>query len=153
MREDFSYLCKDVSDHEHKELKVDEIHNIFKENYFVNQPSITVADMNFTRKEDIVKAEIIFAENGTETTIISTGNGSLDAVSNALKTYTGKTYILQEYTEHSLQAENSMSSACAYIGIKDADGTLYWGAGMNTDIIHASVDALLCAFNKMNKEN
>lgn len=152
MREDFSYHCKNVSDHAHKELKADEIHQIFKEQYFIHNSPITVSDMHFIRKDDVVKTEITFAENENHTTIIATGNGSLDAVSNALKTYTGKTYILQEYTEHSLQAENSMSSACAYIGIKDENDRIAWGVGVNTDIIHASVDALLSAFNSMNKE-
>lgn len=33
MREHFSYLCKDISDHEHKELKPDEVLNIFEKNY------------------------------------------------------------------------------------------------------------------------
>ena len=33
MREHFSYLCKDISDREHKELKPDEVLEIFESNY------------------------------------------------------------------------------------------------------------------------
>ena len=75
-----------------------------------------------------------------------------DAVSNGLKKFTGKTYELLVYTEHSMQEEGSKSVAVAYIGIRDENGTLSWGAGTNTDIIHASADALLNAFhNAFNK--
>jgi 2-isopropylmalate synthase len=39
----------------------------------------------------------------------------------------------------------------AYIGIADEDDNTSWGAGMDTDIITASVKALLSAVNKMAK--
>lgn len=152
MREDFSYLCKSISDHEHKELKPDEVFSIFKDNYFVNSSKIKAQDMHFYRKGDKVTAEIVFLENGKETRFTATGNGSLNAVNNALKEYTGKSYKLEVYTEHSLQGQGSMSTAAAYIGIMDAEGKMYWGCGTDTDIIHASVDALLAAYNNMSKE-
>lgn len=37
----------------------------------------------------------------------------------------------------------------AYIGIKDSQGAMHWGAGMDTDIITASVMALVSAVNRM----
>ena len=37
----------------------------------------------------------------------------------------------------------------AYIGIKDTEGKMHWGAGMDTDIITASVMALVSAVNRM----
>ncbi len=153
MREDLSYLCKSISDHEHRELKVDEVHDIFKNNYFIHDSSLTISDMHFFRREGGVETEIIFSQNGTKTAVRAPGNGSLDAVSNALKSFTGKDYTLKKYSEHSMQEEGdgSKSVAAAYIGIMDESGKMYWGAGTNTDIIHAGADALLAAFNKMIK--
>ena len=75
------------------------------------------------------------------------GNGSLDAVSNAIKSLTKQVYKLKVYTEHSMQNSGSGSSAVAYIGIEWPDGHMSWGAGINTDIIKASVSALTSAFN------
>ena len=149
MREHLSYLCKDISDREHKELKAPEVLNIFKEHYFIGESAITVSDMHFFRNADTVETEITFKNNGEETTLRASGNGSLDAVSNALKKYTGKTYKLQVYTEHSMQEKGSGSVAAAYIGIENQSGEMSWGAGTDTDIIHASVDALISAFNNM----
>lgn len=149
MREHLSYLCKSISDREHRELKVAEVLDIFKKHYFLHDNSISVADMHFTRKEEEIETELTFMQNGAATTIKATGNGSLDAVSNALKSFTGTDYLLEVYTEHSMQKQGSGSVAAAYIGIKNKEGVMSWGAGTNTDIIHASVDALLSAFSNM----
>ncbi len=152
MREEFSYLCKDISDREHKELKVSDVYDIFKDRYFIENAPLKVTDMHFHRKGDSVTAEIVFNENGVETVCEATGNGSLNAVNNALKAYTKTAYTLEVYTEHSMQGQGSMSMAAAYIGIMDSNGNLYWGCGTNTDIMHASVDALLSAYHNMSKE-
>ena len=151
MREDLSYLCKAVSDHEHKELKAEEVLSIFKEHYFLSTPAISAKDVHFTRIGEVVKTDITFHSEERESTIKAEGNGSLDAVSNALKEFTGADYSLEVYQEHSMQEQGSKSIAVAYIGIRDADGKMYWGAGTNTDIIKAGVNALLCAYTNLIK--
>ena len=151
MREHFSYLCKDISDRGHRELKADEVLRIFKEHYFLKPGELSVSHANFTRVEGGVEAELTFLENGKETVCHASGNGSLDAVSNALKAYTGVNYLLSVYTEHSMQGQGSGSVAAAYIGLKAEDGSLSWGVGTDTDIIHAGADALLSAFNNRKK--
>ena len=153
MREDFSYLCKSISDHEHKELKAADVLEIFKDNYFIHHSPITIVSMDVSRKGDFVEAEILFRQGNEETMVCTRGNGSLNAISNALMAYTGKNYDLQVYTEHSMQGKGSESVAAAYIGIMDdKKKKLFWGVGTHTDILHAGADALLCAFNNMNKE-
>lgn len=152
MREHFSYLCKSVSDHEHKELKTADILEIFKSTYFKQEKGYSIKEMHFTRKGDKVYADIEFSYNGKITKATSEGNGSLNAVSNALKEYSGTQYTLQVYTEHSMQEQGSQSMAVAYVGIKALDGNMYWGAGADTDITHAGVDALMSAFNNLKRE-
>ncbi len=152
MREHFSYLCKSISDRLHKELKADAVLEIFKDAYFLHDSPINIADMHFFRKGGVTTAEIAFSEKGKESRIVSNGNGSLDAFSNALREYTGEDYELVVYTEHSLREQGSESVAAAYIGIKNKLGVISWGAGTDTDIIHASANALLSAFINMQKE-
>lgn len=149
MREHFSYLCKSISDREHKELKADEILAIFKANYFLRSSALSISDMHFYRRNEGVETEITFCQDGEQTTLHALGNGSLDAVSNALKAYTKEDYVLEVYTEHSMQEQGSGSVAAAYIGLKAPDGHMAWGAGTDTDIIHAGADALLSAYNNM----
>ncbi len=149
MREDLSYRCKDISDKAHKELMPEDILSVFIKNYFVRASDIVFEDMHFFRKDKTVEAEITFGRSGEHTLVKAQGNGSLDAVSNALKAYTGSRYVLSEYTEHSLEQKGSGSIAAAYIGIKSETGKIYWGAGTDTDILHASANALLAAYNNM----
>ncbi len=149
MREHLSYICKSISDHEHKELKVEDVLNVFKENYFDYKNPVEITVSHFKQVGDGVEAEVTFRAGGKETTIVSEGNGSLDAVSSALKELTNKSYHLAVYEEHSMQSQGSKSEAAAYIGIEDEDGNIYWGAGVHTDIIKASSRALLSAYNNM----
>ena len=151
MREHFSYMCKDISDHEHKELKPDEILDIFKENYLNLEYSIRVTDFEFARENDDVHINITFLRDGEETEIEAEGNGSLSALTTALKSYTGADFTLQVFTQHSMQGQGSHSVAASYIGLERPDGKMFWGAGTHTDVIKASSKALLSAFHNMIK--
>ena len=152
MREHFGYLCKGISDHDHRELKNYDVLSIFMDHYLNIHSPIAISEMHFTRQDGNVQAAVTFLRSGTSTTISASGNGSLDAVSNALKDYVGDCYTLKVYTEHSVQEKSSGSTAAAYIGIESQNGTLYWGAGTDTDIIKASISALLSAYNNMIRE-
>ena len=149
MREHLSYQCKSVSDHDHRELKAEDVLAIFMDHYLnVNHP-LAISSLHFTQSAEGVDAIVTFLRHGRETTVQSKGNGSLDAVSNALKAYSGADYTLKVYTEHSVQERSSGSTAAAYIGLEAPDGTMYWGAGTDTDIIKASAGALIGAYNNM----
>ena len=150
MREHFSYLCKSISDHDHRELKGEDVLGIFMDHYLNVHSPIGLEEVHLTRSgPDTVHANITFLRNGKPTTIAASGNGSLDAISQALHDYTGSKYTLKVYTEHSVQEKASNSTAAAYIGIEAENGTMYWGAGTNTDITRASIYALLSAYNNM----
>ena len=69
-------------------------------------------------------------------------------VSNVIKECTGFDFAISVYKEHALE-HGSHSNAVAYVGIEH-DGKTYWGAGIHTDIINASVSALVSAINNMN---
>ncbi len=149
MREHFSYLCKGVSDRQHKELKVDEMLALFRENYIPEQPAVRAENFHFNRDGDNVQIRITFLQNGERTVVEAEGNGSLSAVNNALKAYSGEQYTLQVFTQHSMQGQGSQSVAASYIGLERAGGEMFWGVGTNTDVIRASTNALLNAFHNM----
>ena len=104
MREHLSYLCKSISDHQHKELKAPEVYEIFHSHYFDYKSPIELAGLSFKQTDEGVEADVTFAKDGKSTVITEHGNGSLDAVSNALKEFTGDDYKLLVYTEHSMQS-------------------------------------------------
>ena len=151
MREHFSYVCKDISDRGHKELKPDEIFSIFEEGYLNLDSGIRVTDFDFMREGDAVKITITFERNGIETEMEAEGNGTLNAVNNALRQFTGEQYTLEVFSQHSMQGQGSRSVAASYIGLEREDGRLFWGVGTDTDVIRASTKALLSAFHNMTK--
>ncbi len=148
MREAMGYAAKGVSDEQHKELMPEEIFELFKKKFEnVNTP-YAISEVHFKQHNGII-AEVTVEYNGESKVAIAAGNGRLDAVSNALKKQFRLEYELVTYQEHALERSSS-SRAIAYVGIKDKEGKLFWGAGIDQDIIRASVDALLTAIN--NKE-
>lgn len=79
--------------------------------------------------------------------ITAMGNGRLDAVSNAIKQYFNISYELRFYEEHSL-TRGSSSKAVAYVGIV-SNKKVFWGVGIDADIIKSSMEALTVAVNKI----
>ena len=152
MREAVSYICKTVSDREHRELRPNEVLSVFSENYLNLEGDISITDYEFMHDGKNVRIYISFMKDGVETALEAEGNGSLSAISNALKAFTGKKYILQVFTQHSMQGQGSQSVAASYIGLENEEKKMFWGAGTDTDVIKASANALLSAFFNMTKE-
>ena len=148
MREDVGYTVKDVSDHLHKELPADEVYEVFKETYVNVSDPVEFLEVHF-KQEKGISTELILNINGEHKILRGRGNGRLDAVSNALKDSMGIQYTISTYEEHALQ-KGSNSQACAYVAIAGDDDELYWGVGINDDIINASVLALISAVNRYN---
>jgi 2-isopropylmalate synthase len=146
MREEFGYLVKSVSDHGHRELLPDEVRNIFQETYVNISGPLSYKEIHYEQKDGIL-AHVTLTFDGEEHTVSASGDGRLDAVSNAVKEYLGKTYTIKTYTEHALTV-SSKSDAVSYVGIEAEDGRIYWGVGLKKDITDSSVFALFSALNR-----
>ena len=145
MREAMGYAAKDASDHQNKELMPEEIFEIFKKKFEGITAPYNITEVHF-KQVDGITAEVHTEYRGEKQVLYATGNGRLNAVSNALKKGYGLEYSLVTYQEHALE-QSSSSRAIAYVGLQKPDGTLAWGAGVDPDIIRASIDALLTAIN------
>ena len=146
MREAMGYAAKAVSDHKHKELHPDEIFSLFKSTFENVVEPYSIKEVHFQQKDGGIVTQVTSTFRGKTIVTEATGNGRLDAVSNALKKAYELKYTLETYQEHALE-RSSTSKAIAYVGIRKPDGTLAWGAGVDPDIIRASIDALVTAIN------
>ena len=148
MREHMGYTTKSLSDHMHKELKPNEIFELFKKTYENKTSPYNLIEYHFKRIDNYtIEATITTAKDGEEPkTTVANGNGRLNAVSNALKAAYDLNFSLTTYQEHAL-SQSSSSRAIAYVGIQDPSGKVSWGAGINSDIIQASIEALVTAIN------
>lgn len=148
MQEEFGYLVKSVSDKAHQELSPQWVYEIFEDNYLHNTPVFRVEECHF-KQADGIMAEVTISCGEKKTIVDANGNGRLDAVSNTMKQFFNISYELSVYEEHAL-SKGSSSKAMAFVAVS-CDGKTYWGAGMDEDIIKASVHALVVAVNKIPK--
>lgn len=147
MREAMGYAAKAASDEKEKELLPDEIFELFKSRYENITVPFNITEAHFKQHNGII-AEVMVEHDGERKMAVASGNGRLDAISNALKKQFRLEYRLETYQEHALE-QSSSSRAIAYVGIRDKQDKRFWGAGVDQDIIKASYNALVTAINNM----
>jgi 2-isopropylmalate synthase len=148
MREQFGYHVKSISDHEHRELQPQEVHDIFMRDFVNLTKKLNVLEAGYDDlSAEKIKGRVVIEYAGKAVTVSVEGNGRLDCVNTAIKQVTGKEYSLENYVEHALE-EKSTSQAASYICIVE-NGKSFWGAGLHTDIMTSSIKALVSAVNRM----
>ena len=150
MREEVGYTVKSVSDHAHAELSPKEVLDVFTDNYVNINSCIKLVDYHFVRTPEI-NVTLTVEIDGEEKELKATGNGRLDAVSNAVKKQLGIEFSELTYEEHAL-TKGSSSQAITYVSITKPDGKKVWGAGIHDDIIASSINALFSAINRSLEE-
>ena len=146
MREDVGYTVKNVSDRAHAELSPNEVLDVFNTNYVNINNHIKLIDYHFVRTPEI-KVMLTVEIDGEVKELTASGNGRLDAVSNAVKKQLGIEFAELTYEEHAL-TKGSASQAITYVSITLPDGKKVWGAGIHDDIIASSIRALFSAINR-----
>lgn len=128
------------------ELSVERVNEIFESRYINNVQVFAVSECHF-KQENGISVDLTVKKDEDSYRLLASGNGRLDATSNALKRFFGTDYELAFYEEHAL-SNGSEASAAAYVGIKYEE-RVYWGVGIDSDIIKSSVSALVVAVNKL----
>ena len=146
MNEELGYAVKAISDQTNRELAVEEIYAAFCEQYVDFHPHFEISDYQLTKGEQQT-VTLTFVQDGQSIQVSSTGSGSLDAINHAIQKQFGVAYAVEVYEQNSLGSD-SKAQACAQIGIS-AGGKMYWGAGIDQDIVKATVQALVTAVNRL----
>ncbi|MFW2366720.1 MAG: 2-isopropylmalate synthase [Desulforhopalus sp.] len=157
MHPEFGKVIQQVTDREGRELKHREIYETFEKEYLSPKSPYSLLafhvvkrHINTGEKESSAEVEATLDINGEERTISASGNGPLDAFCSALKRDVTGDFKLQRYHEHALEGGSS-AKAAAYIEIRSLDGSVCWGTGVDTDIIIASIKAVLSSLNRSKK--
>lgn len=148
---EFSQDIQQITDREGKELPAKRIYDRFIEAY-VDQPGArlkfvdhhTVPDPD-NRGRRIMEATI--SDNGKEVTITGTGTGPIDGFVDALSRYIGIDLSVLDYSEHSMH-RGSNAAAISYVEVEYPGGRLF-GSGINTNIVAASLAAIVSAANRI----
>ncbi|CDZ23584.1 2-isopropylmalate synthase [[Clostridium] cellulosi] len=155
MRADFGAIVKARCDETGKELKPQEVFDLFKSEYIgINEP-YELCGYSFkherTDKGTVVKFIGEIKHNGVEKVISGTGNGPIDAFFRAIKGTGLDKYVFVSYNEQAI-SDGSDSLAVSYIQLKDPDGRPVFGVGIDSDISIASLKAIMSAINRSLKK-
>lgn len=140
-----------ITDEEGRELPVKRIYDRFIERY-VEQPGARLKFVDhFTRPNPDVKGERILeatiVDDGIETKIEGLGTGPIDGFVDALCRHLGIAFSVFDYSEHSLGAGSDARAIC-YMEVEHDGGRLF-GAGINKNIVTASLEAIVAAANRL----
>ena len=147
MQVEFSQQVQKLTERSGTEISPAEIWEVFTTTYQPENPTIQLissevaADQNQTR---------IFAQllvDGKHVTVKGEGNGPIDALMAGLRGELGVDFNVRDYTEHALTA-GSGASAVAYVEAESLDGSRWWGVGMSSSILDASLEAVISAANR-----
>lgn len=148
---EFSQDIQQITDAEGKEVPAKRIHERFLEVY-VDQPGARLEFVDHHTYPDterkgqrIVEAKIL--DGGIEKTITGSGTGPIDGFVDALSRHVGIPISVFDYSEHSIQ-RGSNAAAISYVELEHPGGRLF-GAGINTNIVAASLEAVVSAVNRL----
>ncbi|TPM21053.1 2-isopropylmalate synthase [Mesorhizobium sp. B2-3-6] len=148
---EFSQAIQAITDAEGKEVPARRIYERFLDTY-VDQPGARLKFLDHhTYPDTEVKGrrvvEAVIIDDGKEMTILGTGTGPIDGFVDALSRHVGVDMSVLDYSEHSMQ-RGSNASAISYVEMEHPDGKLF-GAGINTNIVAASLEAVVSAANRI----
>ncbi len=149
MHPEVGKVVNDTADKGSRELSPDEVREIFMQAY-VNLEApmelLSIEREDFSQSGEVkVDAEICM--NGKSNKVTGTGNGPISAFVDALEQDGYKDFQLLDYRQHSIGG-GSKTEAAAYIQIKNDDGSVSFGCGINANIELAGLHALVSAFNR-----
>jgi 2-isopropylmalate synthase len=148
---EFSKEIQAITDAEGKELSSKRIYERFREVY-VDQPDGRLKFLDHQTYPDteakgrrVVEATIL--DKGKETAIKGSGNGPIDGFVDALSRHLGIALSVRDYSEHSIQHGSNAAAIC-YMEMEHPGGVIF-GAGINTNIVAASLEAVVSAANRI----
>lgn len=146
---EFTRIVQGITDATGKEVSAGDIWEIFENNYLtLSKPYelVSFASTQNAEGQDRASMDAVVRCDGTEATITGVGNGSIEAFANAMRATTGVDFRLLSYHEHAIGTGADARAAC-YMELK-IDGVELWGAGIHTDIVAASLRAMVSAMNR-----
>ncbi|WP_147615593.1 2-isopropylmalate synthase [Treponema pectinovorum] len=152
MQGEIGKLIKEESDKAQRELKSEEILELFEKQWLYNRNTLEVLDLASTMvgtsgDEEMVSVRGVIRYKGEKITIGGSGNGPLDGFVSSLKETSVPKFNITYFTEHSI-GKGSDTAAIAYVQISMEDGKHLWGVGKSSNVGRAGIAAVVSALNQ-----
>ncbi|KAK6455982.1 2-isopropylmalate synthetase [Scheffersomyces xylosifermentans] len=152
----FSSIVQQQADSLGRELKAEEINELFKKEY-CSTSAISLRDFEITKRKDASEKNDreIFAviQHGYQrANIKGHGNGPISAFIDAINNKFGVVFEVVNYSEHSV-GQGTHTKAATYVELSYVNSknevVKKWGCGINTDVSQASMEAILSVVNSL----
>ena len=147
MQVEFSQQVQRVTEQSGTEISSAEIWNVFTTTYQPENPTIQLISSEVAADQHQTRIFAQLLVNGQHVTVKGEGNGPIDALMAGLREELDVNFNVRDYTEHALTA-GSGASAVAYVEAEGPDGATWWGVGMSSSILDASLEAVISAANR-----
>lgn len=152
MQPEFSKIVQVKTDETGRELTPDEIFEIFKAKYLLQNEEYSLGKYSITstQNSDVeISADIVIA--GKKITINGKGNGPISAFFHGIKELNYKNYSIVEYSEHAL-SDGADAEAIAYVQVSNGNDKMCYGVGVDSNIDSASMKAILSSICFLDKK-
>lgn len=154
MHPEFSAVVQKACDEKGKELKAEEVFNLFQQeyrnvcgpyrlvNYKISEEKNEQDDLTHVH----FSGELKYKDNAP-VQIEGNGNGPVAAFCDAMNQTEVASYQFVDYSEHAISV-GSDSKAISYIHLKNPQGKDIFGIGVSHNIGYASMKGIICAINR-----
>jgi len=147
MQVEFSKEVQKLTERSGTEISPAEIWEVFTTTYQPENPTIQLLSSEVAADQHQTRIFAQLLVDGQHITVKGEGNGPIDALMAGLRTELDVNFNVRDYTEHALTA-GSGASAVAYVEAEGPDGATWWGVGMSSSILDASLEAVISAANR-----
>ena len=146
---EFTRTVQSITDTTGKEITGDQIWGEFQNHYLsVTTPYelVSFTTSQNAAGQDRSTLSAVMLSDGDEITLDGEGNGTVDAFASALRDTVGLELRVLDYHEHAI-GSGTDARAVSYVEMKIGDNEM-WGVGIHTDIVSASLRAIVSAVNR-----
>ena len=131
-----------------REVRGEELKAMFWKEYVQRTTPWALIHFHADGVDGLFECRASMLRSGQEVSVRGRGNGPIAAFVHALAEAGVPRFEVTQFKQHSL-SEGEAASAIAYIQIRTAEGATRWGAGVDTNIELASIQAVISALNRL----
>ena len=148
---EFSNIVQAQADDTGKELSSADIYDTFKKTYLNQNDPYTFVDHTTvpdTHASEVRRLTATLKKRGSEIDVTGSGNGPIDAFVKALSAEIGIEFKVKDYQERAI-GQGSTVEAIAFVEVEAAGQRPLFGVACDSNIVHASLAAIVCAANRV----
>jgi 2-isopropylmalate synthase len=145
---EFSRAVQVMTDETGLEASAEDLYALFRREYLdVQAPLRYVSHRMVSTDNHAAEIDMEMLRDGRTVQVRGTGNGPIDAAVDAFSRGLGIAVRVMDYHEHAMASGADARAAC-YVEVRVGDSPTGFGAGMDANIVTASLKAMVSGVNR-----